>query len=121
VSPDATGAAPDPNSPLDAALTEAAADLIDELEEEVSRAGHDWDRLAELSARLVVAQRILGLHKTVQQLEGLLPICSYCKRIRAGTEAWSSLETYIEQRSAAEFSHGICPDCYAKHIEPKVR
>ncbi len=76
---------------------------------------------AELSARLVVAQRILGLHKTVQQLEGLLPICSYCKRIRAGTEAWSSLETYIEQRSAAEFSHGICPDCYAKHIEPKVR
>lgn len=76
---------------------------------------------AELTARLGVAQRILGLHKTVQQLEGLLPICSYCKRIRSSDEAWSSLETYIEQRSAAEFSHGICPDCYAKHIEPKIR
>jgi len=75
----------------------------------------------ELTARLGVAQRILGLHQTVQQLEGLLPICSYCKRIRASAEVWSSLETYIEQRSAAEFSHGICPDCYAKHIEPKIR
>ncbi|HEY6808293.1 MAG TPA: response regulator transcription factor [Gemmatimonadales bacterium] len=76
---------------------------------------------AELSARLGVARRILGLHQTVQQLEGLLPICSYCKRIRSSEQAWTSLESYVEKRSAAEFSHGICPDCYAKHIEPNVR
>lgn len=72
----------------------------------------------DLQCRLRVAERILGLRREVQQLEGLLPICSYCKRIRDEMDNWTSIETYIEQRSRAEFSHGICPDCYQKHIEP---
>ena len=72
------------------------------------------------AVRLRVAERILGLRKEVQQLEGLLPICTYCKRIRDEDDHWTSIETYIEQRSRAEFSHGICPDCYEKHIEPSL-
>jgi hypothetical protein len=43
---------PEPDSPLDAALTTAAADLIDQLEQELSRAGHDWNRMADLSRQL---------------------------------------------------------------------
>jgi len=74
----------------------------------------------ELRARLAVAERILGLRRELQQLEGLLPICSYCKRIRGGLDSWSSLEGYIEHRSEAQFSHGICPDCYKKHVEPQL-
>ena len=74
----------------------------------------------ELRARLTVAERILGLRRELQQLEGLLPICAYCKRIRDDHENWGSLETYIEQRSAAQFSHGICPACYAKHVQPQL-
>ena len=74
----------------------------------------------DLQCRLRVAERILGLRKEVQQLEGLLPICSYCKRIRDDADQWSSLEGYIEKRSEAEFSHGICPDCYRKHVEPSL-
>src|SRR5438067_11630348 len=74
----------------------------------------------ELGARLTVAERILGLRTELQQLEGLLPICSYCKRIRNDQENWSSLEGYIEQRSEARLSHGICPECYAKHIQPQL-
>jgi sigma-B regulation protein RsbU (phosphoserine phosphatase) len=74
----------------------------------------------ELRARLAVAERILGLRRELQQLEGLLPICSYCKRIRDAQQNWSSLEGYIEQRSDAEFSHGICPECYRKHVEPQL-
>lgn len=74
----------------------------------------------ELQCRLGVAERILGLRKEVQQLEGLLPICSYCKRIRDDSDRWSSLEGFIERRSKAEFSHGICPDCYRKHVEPSL-
>ncbi len=74
----------------------------------------------ELKARLRVAERILGLRKRMDDLEGLLPICAYCKRIRDDQEQWSGLEGYIEQRSGAEFSHGICPDCYKKHIEPQL-
>jgi phosphoserine phosphatase RsbU/P len=75
---------------------------------------------AELRARLTVAERILGLREELHALEGLLPICSYCKRIRNDRDEWSSLEGYIEKRSKAEFSHGICPDCYRKHLEPQL-
>ena len=76
--------------------------------------------LEELRARLTVAERILGLRQHVQQLEGLLPICQYCKRIRDGTEQWQPIERYVEKRSEAQFSHGICPDCYKKHVEPQL-
>ena len=75
----------------------------------------------ELSARLTAAERILDLRRELSQLEGLLPICSYCKRIRDTAETWQSIERYVGERSKAEFSHGICPDCYTKHIEPQLR
>lgn len=65
----------------------------------------------ELSARLRVAERILGLRGQVRQLEKLLSICSYCKKIRDG-ENWQSLERYVSQRTDTDFSHGICPSCY---------
>lgn len=75
----------------------------------------------ELKARLRVAERILGLRERMDALEGLLPICSYCKRIRNEQDQWSALEGYIEKRSGAEFSHGICPECYGKHMEPHLK
>ena len=74
----------------------------------------------ELKARLTVAERILGLREELHALEGLLPICSYCKRIRNDRDQWTSLEGYIEKRSKAEFSHGICPDCYVRYVEPQL-
>jgi len=51
----------------------------------------------------------------VRRLEGILPICCYCKKIRDEADEWRMLEDYIETRSAAEFSHGICPECFEKH------
>lgn len=53
--------------------------------------------------------------RRVERLEGLLPICSYCKRIRDKKGSWQRLEAYIEDRSTVEFSHGICPDCMKKY------
>lgn len=55
------------------------------------------------------------LENQVRTLEGILPICSYCKKIRDERNDWKRLEEYIEDRSSAEFSHGICPECFAKH------
>jgi sigma-B regulation protein RsbU (phosphoserine phosphatase) len=75
----------------------------------------------ELKARLGVAERILGLRQELLALEGLLSVCSYCKRIRHADGGWGSLERYIEQRSKAEFSHGLCDDCYEKHLKPHIR
>ncbi len=74
----------------------------------------------ELRARLRVAERILGLRKELEQLEVLLPICSYCKRIRNDKDEWEPLEQYIEEHFDRQVSHGICPECYVKHIQPQL-
>lgn len=50
----------------------------------------------------------------VRQLEGIIPICMYCKKIRDDKESWQQMEGYISQHSEAHFSHGICPECYTK-------
>lgn len=44
-------------------------------------------------------------------LEGIIPICMYCKNIRNDTNAWEKLEAYLSAHTNAHFSHGICPDC----------
>ena len=51
----------------------------------------------------------------VKQLQGLLPICMYCKKIRDDKDAWHRLETYIENNSSAMFSHSLCEDCKEEH------
>ena len=52
----------------------------------------------------------------VKVLHGLLPICSYCKKIRDDRGYWEQVERYIGARSNADFSHGMCPDCGPKHF-----
>ena len=73
-----------------------------------------------LNARLHVARRILALHDEVKQLQGLLPICQYCKRIRDEDNEWTPIETYISDHSAADFSHGICPECEERYVRPQL-
>ena len=82
--------------------------------------------VAELRARANVGLRMLALQESlarrvtelesalasVKQLRGLLPMCSYCKKIRVDDTYWQKLENYLSERSEAQFSHGICPDCY---------
>jgi phosphoserine phosphatase RsbU/P len=82
----------------------------------------------ELRARVAVGVRVLGLQQklaervaelqdalsNVKQLRGLLPICSYCKRIRGDDQYWLQVEAYIADHSDAQFSHGICPTCYVE-------
>lgn len=53
--------------------------------------------------------------KHVRQLQGLLPICSFCKNIRDDEGYWKEIEVYIAKHSTARFSHGICPPCARKH------
>ncbi len=82
----------------------------------------------ELKARIQVGERVLGLQselaeKVVQlqealahikTLQGVLPICMHCHRIRNDEESWDRIERYIEMHSEAHFSHGICPECLEK-------
>jgi len=88
----------------------------------------------ELRQRIDVGVRVLGLEqllsKKVNQLEealedvkslrGLLPICSYCNKIRNDEDYWEKVETYITRHADVEFSHSICPSCYEQHVQPML-
>ena len=71
----------------------------------------------ELRARVHVGQRTLGLIASIKRLTGLLPICSYCKRIRSDHDYWEQVDSYITEHTDAQFSHGICPPCLANVME----
>lgn len=82
----------------------------------------------ELRVRVGVGMQMLALQRDltdrvkeledalarVTQLHGMLPICSYCKQIRDDQNYWHKVETYISSHADIRFSHGICPDCYAR-------
>jgi hypothetical protein len=63
-----------------------------------------------------LAQHERELEHRVKTLEGLLSICSFCKRIRNEHGEWERLEKIISERSAARFSHGFCPACIEEHF-----
>lgn len=52
----------------------------------------------------------------ILQLEKLLPICAYCKKIRDQDNSWQNIESYIAARTSSQFSHGICPECMEKYF-----
>ena len=56
----------------------------------------------------------------VRQLQGILPICSYCKRIRNTEHSWQPVEEYIAAHAPVEFTHSICPTCYEHHVRPQL-
>ncbi len=51
----------------------------------------------------------------VKELQGMIPICMHCKRIRNQEQIWEKVETYIEHRSEAKFSHALCAECLNEH------
>jgi DNA-binding response OmpR family regulator len=69
------------------------------------------DQLARQKEEL---EAVLG---RVRQLEGIIPICMYCKKIRDDRDSWQQLEQYISDHSEVMFSHGICPDCAEEQVE----
>jgi sigma-B regulation protein RsbU (phosphoserine phosphatase) len=69
-----------------------------------------------ISMRLRVAERILEYTTQIRLLNELLPICMYCKRIRDDQDYWQQVETYIHSHTGSNFSHGICPECFAKEM-----
>jgi hypothetical protein len=64
-----------------------------------------------ISIQIVVFKK---LYKRIRVLEGFIPICANCKKIRKAEDQWEQMERYITQHSLAQFSHSICPDCAEK-------
>ena len=57
----------------------------------------------------------------VRTLRAILPICSYCKKIRDDENYWQNVESYISLHTNTRFSHGICPSCFEKVVAPQLR
>jgi sigma-B regulation protein RsbU (phosphoserine phosphatase) len=76
--------------------------------------------LSALWMRLRVAERILKYTVQVNRLEELMPMCSYCKKIRDDQNYWQQIESYINERTGSEISHSVCPDCYARVVIPEL-
>jgi len=74
---------------------------------------------AEENKREIIIAQLQEALSEVKQLSGLLPICASCKKIRDDKGYWNQIESFIRDRSEAEFSHGICPDC-AKKLYPDL-
>jgi DNA-binding response OmpR family regulator len=85
----------------------------------------------ELRARLAVGARIVTLQRQladrvraleealahVQQLQGLIPICAWCRQVRSDGDYWEQVESYLARRSGLQFSHAICPTCRARELK----
>ncbi|MBA3243264.1 MAG: response regulator transcription factor [Acidobacteria bacterium] len=88
----------------------------------------------ELRARVQVGVRMVELQRSladrvkelesalsqVRQLQGILPICAHCKNVRDDQNYWQKVEHYVSEHSEAQFSHSVCPDCYASIVEPEL-
>lgn len=92
-----------------------------------------FDR-GELRARVRVGLRVLEMQQTladrvreledalskVKQLQRLVPICSYCKKIRDDTNYWQQVDQYMSAHTEARFTHGICPDCMSTVVKVEL-
>ena len=93
-----------------------------------------WNTTIRLSSFLAIGWSVQRIHalliaereksealrrslSEIRVLEGLLPICAQCKKIRDTEGTWQHLEVYIGERSSARFSHGYCPECARKALE----
>ena len=113
---------------------DASADIVEGLragaDDYVTKPPHE----EELLARVSVGARVISLQQTladrvrrleealsnVKRLQGLLPMCSYCKRIRDDQNYWQQVESYISVHSDVQFSHSYCPECFNKHVRPQL-
>ncbi len=74
----------------------------------------------EMWMRLHVASRILTYAGQVRQLESLIPICSYCKKVRNDANLWQAVDQYLSQQTGKDLSHSICPDCYRTIVQKEL-
>jgi hypothetical protein len=106
------------------ALKETFADRLGERTSDLERVnsrlkGEIAERTQAQQDRERLIAELRDTISTVRTLSGLLPICSSCKKIRDDQGYWNQIEKYISKHSAAEFTHGLCPEC-AKRLYPDL-
>jgi PAS domain S-box-containing protein len=100
-------------------LWNATADLDHEVIYSVAR--DITERKQAEEERELLLQKLQAALADVKELEGILPICMYCKSIRNDENYWQSVEAYLSHHTKSTFSHGICPTCYKNLIETELK
>ncbi|MFW5803269.1 MAG: response regulator transcription factor [Verrucomicrobiota bacterium] len=75
------------------------------------------ERTIELRHKVTELEQAL---REVRQLQGIIPMCMYCNKIRNDSDYWQRVDDYIRRHSVAEVSHGVCPECYSKYVQPQL-
>jgi hypothetical protein len=102
---------------------------------EIQGSGKGLENGEELRARVKVGARVVTLQQglaervraledalaRVKRLQGPLPICAWCKKVRNDQNYWQQVEGYVAEHSEARFSHSICPECKEKYVTPEIR
>jgi PAS domain S-box-containing protein len=94
----------------------AAPDFGQRVIYSVARDITEMKHAEEVREKLV--QELQAALAEVEKLQDILPICSYCKKIRNDEHYWESVDTYLAEHTNTRFSHGICPACYETEVEP---
>jgi PAS domain S-box-containing protein len=100
-------------------LWNARADLDRQRIYSLARDITDRKRAEEERERLV--RDLQEALAEVKELQDILPICMYCKKIRDDENYWQTVEAYISHHTNSKFSHGICPTCYHTVVEPQLK
>lgn len=79
------------------------------------------DSKAAEEEREQLVRKLQAALAEVRTLRAILPICSYCSKIRDDENNWQAVDTYIARHTSSRFSHGICPSCEASEVEPQLR
>lgn len=90
-------------------------------DEELRARLHAGLRITQLQTAL--SQRVTDLEfamSKMRELQGLLPICSYCESVRDDSAYWHQVQTYISDRTHATFAHDMCPNCHEMHLQPEI-
>ena len=98
-------------------LWNAAADADGRVIYSVARDVTERKRAEEEREELV--RELQAALAEVRTLQAILPICSYCRRVRDDENYWQSVEEYVSQHTDTRFSHGICPSCFEREVEPE--
>ena len=67
-----------------------------------------------------LVQQLQAALAEVKTLQEILPICSYCRKIRDDEDYWHTVESYVSRHTNTRFSHSICPECYATEVVPQL-
>lgn len=97
----------------------ATGDLEHQLIYSVARDITAWRQADDERQRLV--SELQAALAEVKVLQEIIPICSYCRKVRDDEDYWQSVEHYLLRHAGTKFSHGVCPDCLREYLEPQLR